>query len=621
MAMPPASLPLFLAATEGKPSQLFNWLFADQAGPAERWFTIGLVGTVFALLTFTTLTPDIIMLGAVVVLMLLGILSPDLALAGMSDPGVLSIGALFVVAAGMQETGGINWVATHLFGRPKSVLSGIARLVFPTMGLSAFIANTPLVVMLLPAVDELSRRQRISASKLMIPLSYAAILGGTCTLIGTSTNLTVRGLLQKMNGHELQMFDISWIGVPVAIVGGIYTVLAARWLLPDRKSPLSAESDPREYTVEMEVEAASPLVGKSIEAAGLRHLPGLFLAEIDRDGNAIPAVSPREVLQAGDRLLFVGVVESVVELQKIRGLVPATEDVFHLKAPRPQRCLIEAVVSNTSPMLGKTIRDARFRSHYNAVVVAVARNGQRLREKIGDIILHAGDVVLVEAHPSFADQHRNSRDFYLVSTIEGSSPPRHNLALVAVGLVVSLVVATAMEWVSVLLAGMIVAGLMLALRCVSISTARKAINWETLLTIAASFALGTALEKTGAAAMITDAAVRLSGGNPWTSLAAIYICTLIATELISNNTAAALMLPLALAAAKQLDVSFMPFVIAVMMGASAGFATPFGYQTNLMVYGPGGYRFMDYVKIGLPLDVIVGVITILLAPWAFPFHK
>jgi di/tricarboxylate transporter len=621
MAMPAASLPSLLAIAEGAPSKLFTWLFPADAARAEAWFTIGLVGTVFALLTFTTLTPDIIMLGAVVLLMLLGILTPDLALAGMSDPGVLSIGALFVVAAGMQETGGINWVGTHLFGRPKTVLAGITRLVFPTMGLSAFIANTPLVAMLLPAVDELSRRQRIPASKLMIPLSYAAILGGTCTLIGTSTNLTVRGLLQKMNNHELQMFDITWVGLPVAIVGGIYVVLAARWLLPDRKAPLSAESDPREYTVEMEVEAGSPLVGKSIEAAGLRHLPGLFLAEIDRDGNAIPAVSPREVLQSGDRLLFVGVVESVVELQKIRGLVPATEDVFHLKAPRPQRCLIEAVVSNTSPMLGKTIRDARFRSHYNAVVVAVARNGQRLREKIGDIILHAGDVVLVEAHPSFADQHRNSRDFYLVSTIEGSSPPRHNLALLAVGLVVALVFVTTMGWMSVLLAGMLVAGLMLAFRCVSISTARKAINWETLLTIAASFALGTALEKTGAAKMISDTAVSLAGGNPWTSLAAIYICTLIATELISNNTAAALMLPLALSAAKTLNVEYMPFVIVVMMGASAGFATPFGYQTNLMVYGPGGYKFMDYVKIGLPLDIIVGAITIVLAPWAFPFHK
>ena len=614
-----ASFPLLLAQADAKRSELFTWLFAADAGLAEAWFTIGLVTLVFILLTITALTPDIIMLGAVVVLMAVGILTPELALSGMSDPGVLSIGALFVVAAGMQETGGINWVATYLFGRPKNVLAGIARLVFPTMGLSAFIANTPLVVMLLPAVDELSRRQRIPASKLMIPLSYAAILGGTCTLIGTSTNLTVRGLLQKMNSHELGMFDISWVGVPAAIVGGLYTVLAARWLLPDRKAPLSAESDPREYTVEMEVEAGSPLVGKSIEAAGLRHLPGLFLAEIDRDGNAIPAVSPREVLQAGDRLLFVGVVESVVELQKIHGLVPATEDVFHLQAPRPQRCLIEAVVSNSSPLLGKSIRDARFRSHYNAVVVAVARNGQRLREKIGDIILHAGDVVLVEAHPSFAEQHRNSRDFYLVSTIEGSSPPRHNLALVAVGLVAALVVVTTLGWMSVLLAGMLVAGLMLAFRCVSISTARKAINWETLLTIAASFALGTALERTGAAAMIANSAVSMVGENPWLSLVVIYVGTLLATELISNNTAAALMLPLALSTAQRLDVEFMPFVIAVMMGASAGFATPFGYQTNLMVYGPGGYKFMDYVKIGLPLDVIVGVITVVVAPWAFPF--
>lgn len=619
--MLPASLPLLLAQASAQHSKLFTWLFPDTAARAEAWFTIGLVAAVFALLTFTTLTPDIIMLGAVVVLMALGILTPELALSGMSDPGVLSIGALFVVAAGMQETGGINWVATYLFGRPKTVLAGIARLVFPTIGLSAFIANTPLVVMLLPAVDELSRRQRIPASKLMIPLSYAAILGGTCTLIGTSTNLTVRGLLQKMNGHELGMFDISWVGIPAAIVGGIYTVLAARWLLPDRKAPLSAESDPREYTVEMQVEAGSSLVGKSIESAGLRHLPGLFLAEIDRDGNSIPAVSPREVLEAGDRLLFVGVVESVVELQRIHGLVPATEDVFRLKTPRPQRCLIEAVVSNSSPLLGKSIREARFRGHYNAVVVAVARNGQRLREKIGDIILHAGDVVLVEAHPSFADQHRNSRDFYLVSTIEGSSPPRHNLALVAVGLVAGLVFVTTMEWMSVLLAGMIVAGLMLALRCVSISTARKAINWETLLTIAASFALGTALERTGAAAMISNSAVSLAGGNPWTSLAVIYVVTLVATELISNNTAAALMLPLALSTAKQLDVSFMPFVIAVMMGASAGFATPFGYQTNLMVYGPGGYRFGDYVKIGLPLDILIGMITVALAPVAFPFNK
>jgi di/tricarboxylate transporter len=452
----------------------------------------------------------------------------------------------------------------------------------------------------------------------MIPLSYAAILGGTCTLIGTSTNLTVKGLLYDINQHSLGMFDITWVGVPAAIVGGIYTVFAARYLLPDRNAAVSAASDPREYTVEMMVGSGSPLVGKTIEAAGLRHLPGLFLAEIHRGEVSMPAVSPQEVLNAGDRLLFAGVVESVVELQKIHGLVPATDDVFKLQAPRPQRCLIEAVVSNTCPFVGMSIRDARFRNHYNAVVVAVARNGERLRQKIGDIILRAGDTLLVEAHPSFADQQRNSQDFYLVSKIEDSAPPRHELAVLAVGLVAALVIATTLG-MNVLLAGLIVSGIMLATRCISIEVARKSVNWETILTIAASFSLGAALDKTGAAALIANSATHLAGGDRYISLAVIYFVTLIATELISNNTAAALMLPLALSTASQLGVSYMPFVIAVMMAASAGFATPFGYQTNLMVYGPGGYKFMDYVKVGLPLDFLIGAVTIALAPLAFPF--
>jgi di/tricarboxylate transporter len=391
----------------------------------------------------------------------------------------------------------------------------------------------------------------------------------------------------------------------------------------------------------MQVEADSPLVSQTIENAGLRHLPGLFLAEIDRDGNSMPAVSPREILRAGDRLLFVGVVESIVELQRIRGLVPATEDVFHLKAPRPQRCLIEAVVSNTCPLVGMTIRDSRFRSHYNAVVVAVARNGERLHQKIGDIVLHAGDVLLVEAHPSFADQQKSSRDFFLVSKIEESTPPKHELAILAVGILAAMVlaisgkdlfdvvagalpvlepVAESIPQFSVLTAALLAAALMLVTRCVSIENARKSLDWEVLIAIAASFALGTALDKSGAAKMIAGSTTQLAGGNPWISLALIYLVTLIVTELITNNAAAALMFPFALATAQNLHVSHMPFIVAVMMAASAGFATPIGYATNLMVYGPGGYRFSDYVKIGVPLDILIWIVTVLLAPLAFPFH-
>ncbi len=627
-------------------------------GVSPASITLGLIVVLFLMLAFSSLAPDLILMSGVLLLILVGVISPSDALAGLSNEGMVTVAILYVVGAGVQQTGGVDAIAKMVFGRPRSLLGAIMRVVFPNIALSGFMNNTPLVAMMIPAVNDFAKTQRIAPSKLMLPLSYAAILGGTMTLIGTSTNLVVQSMLFKEAARQeraeregttiepkqkvapLGMFTISWVGVPAALIGGIYVVFAARYWLPDRRPALSTTDDPKEYTVEMQVESDSPLVGKTIEDAGLRHLPGLFLAEIDRDGNSIPAVSPRETLRAGDRLLFVGIVESIVELQRIRGLVPATEDVFHLKAPRPQRCLIEAVVSNTCPLIGMTIRDSRFRSHYNAVVVAVARNGQRLHQKIGDIVLHAGDVLLVEAHPSFADQQRGSRDFFLVSKIEESTPPRHELALVAVGLLAAMVIAVSGQdllgvaasvvsplkpiadnfpKISMLLAAMIAGSLMLITRCVSIERARKSIDWEVLLAIAASFALGTALEKSGAAKLIADSTASLSGGNAWLALGLIYLVTLIVTELITNNAAAALMFPFALATAQRLDVSYLPFVIAVMMAASAGFATPIGYQTNLMVYGPGGYRFSDYVKVGVPLDLLILAITVALSPLAYPF--
>jgi di/tricarboxylate transporter len=627
-------------------------------GLSPATFTLALVVALFLMLAFSSLAPDLILLSGVLVLILSGVILPGDALAGLSNEGMVTVAVLYVVGAGVQQTGGVDAIAKMVFGRPRSLLGAIMRVVFPNIALSGFMNNTPLVAMMIPAVNDFAKTQRIAPSKLMLPLSYAAILGGTMTLIGTSTNLVVQSMLFKevakqervqLDGGTIEpkqkiaplgMFTISWVGVPAALIGGFYVVFAARYWLPDRRPALSTTDDPKEYTVEMQVESDSPLVGKTIEDAGLRHLPGLFLAEIDRDGNSIPAVSPREKLRSGDRLLFVGIVESIVELQRIRGLVPATEDVFHLKAPRPQRCLIEAVVSNTCPLIGMTIRDSRFRSHYNAVVVAVARNGQRLHQKIGDIVLHAGDVLLVEAHPSFADQQRGSRDFFLVSKIEESTPPRHELALVAVGLLAAMVIAVSGQdllgvaasvipllkpvadnfpKISMLLAAMIAAALMLLTRCVSIERARTSIDWEVLLAIAASFGLGTALEKSGAATIIAGSTASLSGGNAWLALGLIYFVTLIVTELITNNAAAALMFPFALATAQKLDVHYLPFVIAVMMAASAGFATPIGYQTNLMVYGPGGYRFSDYLKVGVPLDLIILAITVALAPLAYPF--
>ena len=359
-------------------------------------------------------------------------------------------------------------------------------------------------------------------------------------------------------------------------------------------------------------------MGKTIEEANLRHLPGLYLAEIDRAGRVIPAVSPQEPLLGDDRLLFVGVVASVVDLQRIRGLVPAPDQVFKLSTPRSQRLLVEAVVSNASPVVGKSVREGRFRTVYNAVVIAVARGGERLAGKIGDIVLRPGDTLLLEAPPAFATAQRNSRDFYLVSPLENSSPPRHERSLLATGILVAMVAAVAFSLLTMLEASLLAAGLMLVTRCVTGGVARRSVDWQVLIVIAASFGLGRALELTGAAAVIASNLVGLAGGNPLLSLAIIYAITTLFTEMITNNGAAVLMFPIALATANSLDANFTAFAIAIMMAASASFATPIGYQTNLMVYGPGGYRFTDYLKIGVPLNILLGVVTLLIAPLVWP---
>lgn len=593
----------------------------------QKYFVLGLVGVVFLLLVVSSITPDVLLMTAVLALVVTQVIDMKDAVGGMSNEAMLTVAALFVVGAAVQDTGGVNWIAKNLFGRPKTVFVALVRLVFPVLGLSAFLNNTTVVAMLIPAVNDTARTNRMSPSKLLLPLSYAAVLGGTITMIGTSTNLVVQGLWTK-SGHEpFGMFDITWVGLPVAVAGAVYVIFVAAYFIPNRKPALSIDDDVKQYTVEMQVAADSPLVGSSIETAGLRHLPGLYLAEIDREGTAMPAVSPQEKLRAGDRLMFVGAIESVKELHKIRGLMPATDEVFKLKAPRTQRCLVEAVVSNTCPLLGMTIRDSRFRSHYNAVVVAVARNGERLRSKIGDIVLQAGDVLLVEAHPSFAEQQRNSRDFFLVSAVEESSPPRHELALLSVLLLAGMVIAVALPdffetppyKLSMLTAAGVTAVLMLLTRCISVDSARRSISWDVLLSIAASFALGEAMSRTGAANMIADMAKSFAGDSPLLTLAVIYLTTVLVTELITNNAAAALMFPFSLQTAAALDVNAAPFAIAVMVAASAGFATPIGYQTNLMVYGPGGYKFTDYLKVGIPLDLITAIVAILVIPWAFPF--
>lgn len=587
----------------------------------QAWTTIASVLMVLGLLGFTRAAPDLIFVGVVTLLMTVGILSPKEALSGLANEGVITVGVLYIVAAGLRETGIMSVAAHYLLGKPKSIAHAQFRLMAPVATMSAFVNNTPLVAVCLPVIIDWSKRHRISTSKLMLPLSYAAILGGCCTLIGTSTNLVVYGLLRAHpeTNRELGLFDLAGVGVPCAIVGLAYIMLASRKFLPDRRPASKDYEDPKEYTVEMLVDAASPLVGQTIEAAGLRQLPGMYLMEIDREGDILAAVGPHERLRANDRLVFVGIVESVVELQKIRGLKPATNQVFKLDSPRARRSLLEAVVSDSCSMVGKTVREGRFRTKYNAAIIAVSRNGERIHMKIGDIELKPGDTLLLETHPEFFDQHRYSRDFYLVSRIEGYSAPRHERAWVAGAIFLAMVVAAGTGKLDMLHAAMLAAGLMIIARCCTSTTARQNVDWQVLIAIAASFGLGRAMETTGAADHIASSMLNVAGSNRWAALAVIYLLTIICTELMSNNAAAVLMFPIALATSTALGADFMPFVMAVMFAASLGFATPLGYQTHLMVYGPGGYRLSDFARMGIPLDLLMGVVSVLLIPYFWPF--
>ncbi|WP_022948013.1 SLC13 family permease [Methylohalobius crimeensis] len=585
----------------------------------QAWIAVGVAAACFAGFVFTRIAPELILVGGVGVLLLGGILTPEQALAGLANEGMITVALMYVLAAGLRETGAIDFLIHHVLGRPRTERGAIVRMLFPVAGVSAFLNNTPVVAALVPAVMDWSKRLRISPSKLLIPLSYSAILGGTLTLIGTSTNLAVNGLLLSRGNPGFSLFDLTGVGLVALTVGSLYLIWLAPRRLPARVPVHDVFDNPKEYTVEMTVEENGSLVGKSVEQAGLRHLPGLYLVEIVRDGEILAAVGPYERLQGGDRLVFAGVVDAVVELQRFRGLRPCADQTFTLQDRKHrERVLVEAVVSPRCALVGKTIREGRFRMTYGGSVIAAARAGHRIQGKIGDIRLQAGDALLLDVRPPFLERHRNSGDFLLISPVSEYLPVRHDRAWLAWLILGAVIVCGGTGLLSMFKATLLGAGLMLATGCCSLSSARKSLDGQVLLCIAASFGIGRGLEVTGAAAYLADQFLRLADGTPWLTLAFTYASGSILTEIITNNAVAVILFPIVMALAVQLGVDPKPFLLALMISASASFATPLGYQTNLMVYGPGGYRFTDFLKFGLPMNILVGIASVLAILWLWP---
>ncbi|MBA54294.1 MAG: SLC13 family permease [Pseudomonadales bacterium] len=588
----------------------------------QGWLSLALTIGALGVLTFTRIGPHLVMMAVLTILSSLGILSGTEALAGFANSGLITVAAMFVVAAGIHGSGGIDLLVNKVLGQPTSIRSALGRIFGPVILLSGFLNNTPVVATMIPAIHAWSRKIRIPPSKLMIPLSYSAILGGTLTLIGTSTNLVVNGQYQTLTGEDgFSLFSIAAVGIPVALAGMVFIwVFFPRWL-PDR-SDKQAFGNLREFTLEVTVDPSGPLVGKTVAQAGLRHLERVYLVEVERQGAIVTAVPSEEILHGGDRLVFAGDTQAISDLLRISGIIPSSENGHSdtLNKNRAERRLVEAVVSPHCAALGKNIRDAKFRDRYGAVVLAVARNGERVKGNLGTIRLEAGDTLLLEARPAFVTRQRYNKDFLLINDLD-SQAPRHDRAWLAWVILVSVVAAAGFGVISMLNASLIGAGLMIITGCCSVSQAEKSLDLTVIITIAASFALGAALQKTGVAQSIAGSIIDLSGGMPWLMLILTYVVVSLLTETITNNAAAVLILPIVLEMTGKAGLHNEPFVFAIMMAASASFATPLGYQTNLMVYGPGGYRFSDFLKVGLPMNVFVGIITLSVLMIGWPLVK
>ena len=591
-----------------------------------------------AAVVFTRAPLDVAMVGCLILAVLSGEVDTKDAFLGFSNTAVLMIGALFVVASGLRQTGAIDRIAPLLIGRPKTERAVIARLGLPVTAFSGFMNTTPLVAMFLPVTLDLARRLKTSPSRLLLPLSFAGILGGQITLVGTASNIVVDGLYQdqlatwteagvavdpawKLEG-AVRFFAVGVSGVVAAIFGLGFLVWIGPMLLPDR-GQASSNEDPERYEARFEVVAGGPLAGKTIEQAGLRHLPDLFLAAIERDGRRLGAVGPEERLEQSDILCFVGSTTGVGELRRVAGLESEDKQSSKIVAPTAIRTMVEAVIAPNASFVGRTVRESQFRTIYNAAILAVHRKSERVAGRIGDIRLQAGDVLLLETHQGFLSSHGRGNAFYLATAVEGARFPRHERAPLALAILVAMIVCLATGVLSPVVSTWLAALAMVGTKCVNASMARKAIDFSVLITIGAAIGLGTAVSQSGLGATIGDGMVQLAssvGGGDRLLLAAIVIAAAIVAQVATNFGAAVIVFPIAISTAVATGSSPLPFVLGVMAGAGSNFLTPFGYQTNLMVYGPGRYRFLDFPRLGLPILAIVVASATVMIPLVFPFH-
>ena len=574
-------------------------------------YTAAIVALMTAFLIKEVIRPELTVFSALLLLVYGNVISLNDVAKGFANKGMLTVAFLFIVSASLQSSGSLDKLISRLLGgEGRRISFKYMRLMFPVAAFSAFLNNTPIVAALIPVIKNWCRRMNIPPSKFLIPLSFAAIFGGTWTLIGTSTNLVLHGMLLERGLEGFAFFELTRISLPISIIGILFIALIGHKLLPTHREPLvELGENTREFVSELEVSEEYPNLGRTIEEAKLRHLKGLFLFQINRGDRIIAPVGHDERICAGDRLFFTGLPETIYEFQKTPGFVIVRDPEFDLGNLDSDRLkTYEAVVSSSSHLIGRTVRDSNFRGKYDAVILAIHRSGSRINRKVGDIVFRPGDTLFMLARKGFDTKWYNTLDFSLVSqSLEIYSKPRWK-GRIAVALLILMVALSALNIIPIILAAATTALIMVLIGVISMDNALKSVDWSVLLIIASSFGIGRALENSGLATMIANSMIRsLYFMGPIGIIAGIFFLTSIYTELITNNAAAAIMFPIVLASGKLLAIDPRPLLIALAIAASASFATPIGYQTNLMVYGPGGYRFTDFLKIGLVMNIVVGL--------------
>ena len=602
----------------------------------EAWIMLAILVVMFALLVWSKLPAWIVFVGTLTVTMTLRLAPASDLLDGFANTGVATVAVLFPVAAGMYSTGAITLLADKLIGLPKTLNIANLKICTPVAIASAFLNNTPMVAMMIPVVKDIGQTARLAVSKLLIPLSFATILGGAATLIGTSSNLIVAGMVAdaladgRLEGMEpINVFDITWIGLPAAVVGILFIIFVGVGLLPrpkERVDGISAEK--RLFRAEFIIKAGSHLVGKTVGDAGLVQAAGYELISMGRvsDQHLEPdePASESETLEghtlaAGDILVFHTDTDGLPGLWTKIGMRPFI--ALHADKERHEHRLVEVVVAPRHPAVDRLISDLPTREDipYVAEIVAASRDGQPFEGPLKDARVAAGDNAILEIDDAFFYEARHQLEYSLIRRLHGYRVQRTSRAVTAAVITLVMVLLAAFDVMSMLNAGLLALLAMLLTGCLSLSRAWRSIEWDTLVVLGAAIGLESAITATGLSQVIADLLAVLGGGSPMAALVIIFVGAVLMTNVLSNAAVAAFLFPVALSLANSMRVSFLPFAMVLMLGISYAFINPTGYQTNLMVQAPGNYKFMDYVKIGVPLTILTGIVVLLLAPMVYGF--